>query len=174
MVSSEEILKLNFKEIMTALKNHNVQFVLIGGRAAVAQGSSYSTYDVDLCYSRDKENLENIVKALAPFRPSLRGALKDLPFIFDAKTLEMGLNFTLSTDIGDIDLIGEVKGIGTYSEVIKYSETMEIYGMPCNVLTVEGLLISKKAIKRQKDEAHIKELEALLEIRRQKEIKNEK
>ena len=169
MVSSEEILKINFKEIITTLKNHNVQFVLIGGRAAVAHGSAYPTFDVDICYSRDKENLENLVKALIPFHPYLRGAEKNLPFIFEAKTLEMGLNFTFSTDIGDIDLIGEVSGIGNYNGVLKYSEILEIYGMQCNVLTIEGLIKSKKAVGRPKDELVVKELDALLEIRKRKE-----
>lgn len=162
---------LNLSQILTALDDNNVRFILIGGQAAVAQGSAYMTKDVDFCYSRDKENLENIVKALSPFHPTLRGAPKDLPFIFDVKTLEMGLNFTFSTDIGDIDLIGGVKGIGYYDEVIKYSEIMEIYGTPCHVLTVEGLIKSKKAMGRQKDEPIIKEMEAILEIRRQMENK---
>lgn len=165
MVNSEEILKLNFEEIITRLKNYNVQFVLIGGRAAVSHGSSYPTYDVDICYARDKENLENIVKAFSPFHPYLRAAPKDLPFIFDAKTLRMGLNFTFSTDIGDIDLLGEVAGLGSYEEVIKFSEIMEIYGIQCNVLTIEGLIKSKKSLNRPKDIVVIKELEAILQIK---------
>lgn len=167
MVSSDEILKINFKKIITRLKNYNVRFVLIGGRAAVAQGSSYVTYDVDISYARDKENLENIVQSLLPFHPYLRGVEKELPFIFDTRTLQMGLNFTLTTDIGDIDILGEVTGLGNYAEVVKYSETMEIYGMECQVLTIEGLLKSKKTINRKKDEPVIKELEAIMEIRKQ-------
>lgn len=166
MVSSDEILKLNFKKILTTLKNHNVKFILIGGRAAVVYGSSYPTYDVDICYARDKDNLGNIVKALSLFHPTLRGAPKDLPFIFDAKTLKNGLNFTFSTDIGDIDLLGEVKGLGTYDEVMKYSETMEIYNMECYVLSLEGLIKNKKAVGREKDKGALIELEALLEIRK--------
>ena len=162
---------LNFKEIITTLKNHNIRFVLIGGRAATIQGSAYPSYDVDICHLRDKENLENIVKALKTFNPYLRGAEKDLPFIFDTETLQKGLNFTFSTDIGDIDLIGEVSGIGGYDEVIKYSETVDIYGMQCHVLTVEGLIKTKKAAGREKDRIVIKEMEALLEIKRQKENK---
>lgn len=162
---------LNLKKILTTLKEHNVCFVLIGGQAGVAQGSAYMTSDVDICYARDKKNLENLVKTLTPFHPYLRGAEKNLQFIFDARTLQMGLNFTLSTDIGDIDLFGEIKGIGYYDEVLKYSEIMEIYGMQCNVLAVEGLIKSKRACGRQKDEPVIKELEAILEMRKRRENK---
>lgn len=161
---------LNPKEILRTLKSHRVHFVVIGGQAAVAQGSAYMTGDFDICYARDKKNLENIVQALSSFHPTLRGAENNLPFIFDAKTLEMGLNFTFSTDIGDIDLIGEVSGIGNYDEVVKHSEMLEIYEMSVQVLTVEGLIKSKKAVSREKDIPIIKEMEAILEIRkRQKE-----
>lgn len=162
---------LNLKEILNTLKKNNLHFILIGGQAAVVHGSAYLTHDVDVCYARDKENLENIVKALKAFNPFLRGAEKDLPFIFDAETLQKGLNFTFSTDIGAIDLIGEVSGIGGYDEVIKYSETLEIYGMQCHVLTVEGLIKSKKAAGREKDRIVIKEMEALIQIKRRKENK---
>ncbi len=158
---------LNLNKILTALQNYNVHFILIGGQAAVVQGSAYLTYDVDICYARDKENLENIVRALAPFHPYLRGVEKGLPFIFDAKTLEIGLNFTFTTDIGDIDILGEIEGIGIYEEVIKHSEVMQIYDIPCNVLTIEGLIKSKKSVGRPKDEVVIKEMEAILEIRQQ-------
>lgn len=158
------------KELLSQLKLYNVRFIIIGGQATVLQGSAYITADIDICYARDKENLENIVKALTPFHPYLRGVEKGLPFIFDAKTLDMGLNFTFSTDIGDIDLFGEVKGIGTYDEVVKYAEVMQIYNMSCNVLTIEGLIKSKKAVGRPKDEAIIKEMEAILEILQQKEV----
>ena len=155
------------KNLLLHFKNHNVRFVLVGGQAAIAQGVSYFTRDSDVCYSRDKENLENLVKALTPFHPYLRGADKNLPFIFDAKTLQMGLNFTFTTDIGDIDFLGEVSGIGTYEEVLKFSETMEIYGLPVYVLTLEGLIKAKEAAGRPKDEAVVKELRAIQEIRRQ-------
>ncbi len=155
------------KKILSIFKNHNVRFVLIGGQAAIAQGVSYFTRDSDVCYARDKENLENLVKTLTPFHPYLRGADKNLPFIFDAKTLQMGLNFTLTTDIGDIDLLGEVSGIGMYEELLKFSETMEIYGLPVYVLTLEGLIKAKEAAGRPKDEAVVKELRAIQEILRQ-------
>jgi predicted nucleotidyltransferase len=159
---------INLKEILRYLNTHKVKFVIIGGMAAVAQGSSYLTRDLDICYARNRENLENLVKALSPFNPRLRGAQKNLPFIFDAKTLHMGMNFTLSTDAGDIDLIGEVSGIGDYEEVIKYSEKLEIYGMQCNILTLEGLIKNKKAMKREKDKMLLVELETLLHLRKTK------
>lgn len=156
---------VRMKEILSLLKANSVNYVLIGGMAAIAQGSAYLTNDVDICYAREKQNLENLVMALKPLHPYLRGAPKDLPFICDAKTLQNGLNFTLSTDVGDIDLLGEVKGVGEYNEVVKRSERFQIYDIECYILTLEGLIMSKKAVGRPKDLRLLTELEALLQIR---------
>src|SRR6266849_8084084 len=101
-----------FGKIVEALTSHGVAFVVVGGVAAVAHGSSIVTRDTDLCYARDKQNLERLVRAIAPFHPRLRGAPPGLPFLWDAKTLHRGLNFTLATDLGDLDLLGEVSGVG--------------------------------------------------------------
>jgi len=154
------------EKLLEQLHRFAVKYVLIGGMAAVAQGSSYLTADVDLCYARDHDNLERLAKALAPFRPTLRGAPPDLPFRLDTPTLRSGLNFTLSADIGDLDLIGEVTGLGSYEQVMGFSEVLEIYGIPCHVMTLEGLILSKKAAGRPKDLKLIPELEALIEIRK--------
>jgi predicted nucleotidyltransferase len=157
------------EKLLEQLNRHAVKYVLIGGMAAVAQGSSYLTADVDLCYARDDDNLERLAQALAPFHPKLRGARPDLPFKLNAPTLRLGLNFTLSTDIGDLDLIGEVTGLGSYDRVIEFSEVLDIYGVPCRVMTLEGLVVSKKAVGRPKDLKLVPELEALLEIRKSQE-----
>lgn len=158
--------------LISALYHNKVNFVIIGGQAAVYQGSVYVTADIDICYAREKENLENIVKALKPFHPYLRGAEKGLPFIFDSLTLKKGLNFTFATDIGDIDILGEVAGLGSYADILKYSEILEIYNISCKVLTLEGLIKTKKASRRPKDLMHLKELEAILEIRKQNKSKH--
>ncbi len=146
-----------------------MRYIVVGGTAAIAQGSVRLTFDLDICYARDKENLENIVKAISPFHPYLRGASENLPFIFDVKSLQTGLNFPFSTDVGDIDLIGELSGLGDYNEVLKYAEKSQIYNMDCYVLSLEGLIKNKKAMGREKDKEALIELEAILEIRKQKE-----
>lgn len=139
------------RDLISQLKQHDVRFILISGQAAVAQGSAYLTADVDICYARDRENLRSIVKAIGPYRPRLRGAEEDLPFVLDLSTLESGLNFTFATDAGDIDLISEVTGIGNHEKVREYSEALEIYGISCQMLSLEGLIKSKKALRRPKD-----------------------
>ncbi len=157
---------LQVEKLLAELHAQGVEFVIIGGMAAVAQGSAFLTADLDLCYSRKKENLERLAKALARFNPALRDAPKTPPFRLDAASLRSGMNFTLTTEAGDLDIFGEVTGLGSYEEAVEFSEEMEIFGFPCNVLTLEGLIKTKQATGRAKDLRLLPELEALLEIRK--------
>jgi predicted nucleotidyltransferase len=156
---------LKVEDLLKELHKLDVEFVIIGGMAAVVHGSAYLTLDLDLCYSRKEENLEKLAQALASYQPRLRGAPPDLPFRLDAATLRSGMNFTLSTNAGDIDILGEVSGLSGYSEALLFSEELELYGIRCRILTLEGLIKTKKAAGRTKDLMLLPELEALLEIR---------
>ena len=158
---------MELEAILRQLTAFRVEFVLIGGIAAAVQGSIRPTYDVDICYRRTMENLQRLTDALAPWHPTLRGAPKHLPFQWNARTLEAGLNFTLETDMEALDLLGEVVGLGSYEQIVTVSEVVELFEMPIRVLTLEGLIASKRATGRPRDREHLLELEALLELRRQ-------
>ncbi len=136
-----------------------------------AHGSATSTFDLDIAYARDHENLERLVEALSPFRPRLRvgGAAADVPFVFDVRSLEAGSNFTLATTAGDLDLLGFVTGIGKYSEIEQCSVEIEIFGHKTRVLSIGGLIASKRAAGRKRDLAALPELEALLEAQQSAE-----
>lgn len=153
------------EKLLQVLHQHSVEYVLVGGVAAAVQGATRLTFDIDLCYGRNQENLERLASALAPFHPYLRGADPGLPFTLDVRTLGSGLNFTLTTEIGDIDLFGELRGLGSYEDVRQYSQTLKLFGLPCQVLTLEGLILNKKAVGRPKDLDALRELEALRELK---------
>lgn len=149
---------------LKSLVEQAVEFVIIGGVAIIAHGAPYSTFDLDFCYSRMPENLKRIASALAPFKPRLRGFPKDLPFVWDERTLRTGTNFTLETDIGDIDLLGEVAGVGSYAEVFAGSTVVSLFGNEMRVLSLDDLIKAKKATGRPKDLFVLPELEALQEL----------
>jgi len=107
----------DFERTLKILCDAGVRFVVIGGVAASAHGSAHLTYDLDICYDRARDNIERLAKALEPYHPRLRGVPDDLPFCFDTTTIGNGMNFILTTDLGDIDLLGEVIGIGGYKKV---------------------------------------------------------
>ncbi len=151
--------------ILRQLNDHQVKYVLIGGIAMRAQGSAHVTDDLDICYSRSPDNVRKLAEALEPLHPYLRGAPMGLPFRLDAPTILAGLNFTLTTDRGSLDVLGEVKGIGTFEQVDAQSEPRTMFGLPVRVLSLDGLLASKKAAGRLKDRNHILELEELKKMR---------
>ena len=146
-----------------ALMENEVEFVVVGGVAITAYGSGYITQDLDFCYSRSLSNIKKIVNALAPFNPRLRGFPEELPFTWDERTLLNGTNFTLDTDLGDIDLLGEVSGVGTYSKLKISSEKLKICGILVDVISINDLIRAKKAAGRTKDLLVLPELEALRE-----------
>lgn len=154
---------IDFEQALTALAAGRVRFVIVGGLAVTIHGSAYVTFDLDFCYARDRENLSRLAQALRPYGPRLRGAPEGLPFRFDEETLAGGLNFTLTTDLGDIDLLGEVAGIGDYAAALAASAPVELFGASFDVLTLEALITSKRAAGRPKDLLVLPELEALRE-----------
>ncbi len=100
---------------------------------------------------------------------TVRGAPKDIPFILEDETLRRGLNFTFETDIGDLDLLGEVRGVGGYAECLASSIQIVMFGCRFHVLSLEKLIEAKRTAGRQKDLLALPELEAILESERGKE-----
>src|SRR5258707_317029 len=117
------------------LGKYRVDCVIVGGVAATIHGASQLTYDLDICYNRDSVNLERLVQALRSVNAQLRGAPANLPFILDEETLRRGLNFTFSTNIGALDLLGEVSGVGSYQEANENAEIREFFGHDFPVLS---------------------------------------
>lgn len=151
------------QRILDLLSRAGVEFAVIGGVAMVLRGSTRVTVDLDLCYARDRENLARLAAALKPFGPRLRGAPVDLPFLWDEHTLHSGLNFTLTTDLGDLDLLGEVAGVGGFPEVAQGSSPLELGGTRVRVMDLETLTRSKRAAGRAKD---LLDLAEIAEIRK--------
>lgn len=153
------------------LARYNIECVIIGGVASVYHGSSDVTHDLDVCYSRSRENLEKIVAGLKSVNAFLRGAPRDVPFILDAETLKKGLNFTFETDIGSLDLLGEIRGVGAFDDVISDSETAEMFGYDFQVISLEKLMESKRIAAREKDLKTLAELKAIHEFRQARDAK---
>lgn len=155
---------IDIKKAITTLASHDIKFVVIGGVALGIHSAAYVTYDIDICYSRKRENLGKIAETLKPFNPRLRGFPKELPFIWDASTIQNGTNFTLDTSLGDFDMLAEVSGIGTYEDVLALSEKWNIYGYDVQILSVNGLISAKEAAGREKDQPGLRILYALRDL----------
>jgi hypothetical protein len=156
--------------LLKALDRHGVDFVLVGGLAGIAHGSSYPTYDLDIAYSRDRPNFERLVDALRDIGVSLRGAPADSPFQLDAATLANGANFTFDTAYGSFDILGDVAGIKGYDELRRGSKEEEVFGIQLRVASLDHLIAMKRAANRPKDQLMVLEyVELADEIRREGE-----
>jgi len=151
----------NFQLLLNALASSGVSFVIIGGVAATVHGSARLTSDLDVVYERSPANLQKLVTALLPLQPYLRGAPPGLPFTFDAETLRRGLNFTLTTIAGPLDLLGELTGVGNYAAVHEVSEDVPLFGSTYRCISLDALIISKRAAGRTKDFEAVAELELI-------------
>lgn len=151
----------DFATLLKALRDARVEFVIVGAYAAVAHGSSQVTRDLDICYSRSPQNLKRLASALARLHPRLRDAPPGLPFRLDAEALRQGMNFTLVTDAGELDLMGELSGVGDYRQAAKGAARVVLHGIACRIASLEVLIRSKRAAARPKDLNQISELEAL-------------
>jgi hypothetical protein len=140
------------KRILGALVRHDVDFVLIGGMAGMARGSDYPSYDVDITYSRDRDNLERLASALRELGATLRGAPPGMPFQLDAKALESGSHFTFDTPSGALDILSDPDGAPPYLQLrAAAGEPADVEGEPIRVASLDHLIAMKDASGRPKD-----------------------
>jgi len=152
---------INLFEMARRFSEAGARFVIVGGVAIRGHGGNYVTEDLDICYSRTNDNLKRIAEVLRPLNPRPRNFPEDLPYIFDWTTLQHGTNFMFETSMGDVDLLGEVKGVGGYSDLLSLSLEVALDGQKTYLLSIPALIAAKRAAGRPKDEAGLRVLEAL-------------
>ena len=155
------------KAILEALRKQEVDFVVIGGLAAIAQGSVLPSFDLDVAYARDRVNLERLAATLHELGATLRGAPAGLPFTLDARTIEGGMHFTFDTEYGPFDILSDPDGAPPYAQLKQAAVATEIDGEPVLVASLDHLIAMKDASGREKDQYQAKEYRTLAdEIRR--------
>lgn len=161
--------------IFRHLAAEGVDYVLIGGFAAVVHGTPHVTQDIDLAYSPEPTNLAKLARALTPLHPYLRvEGLSDeearaLPFRLDERTLRQTGMLTLGTDAGDLDIMSQVEGLGAYVQVKAAAIEAALFGTPVWVLDLPGIIASKRAAGREKDLLALPNIEATLRRRQQRQ-----
>ena len=153
----------DFSALIRLLAESGVEFIIVGGAAATAHGSARLTLDLDVVYDRSPGNIESMVNAMRPVQPYLRGAPPGLPFEWSVETIQKGLNFTLTTTLGAVDLLGEIVGGGGYEQLLPDTIKIEVGGVECRCLGLERLIEVKRAAGRPKDLETIAELEQIRE-----------
>lgn len=154
---------VDLEQLLPVLSKAGVEFIIVGGVAAIIHGSARLTQDLDIVYQRTPDNIARLATALKPFAPYLRGVPPGLPFRWDSETIQRGLNFTLVTSAGPLDILGEIAGRGTYETLLPHSRKLSVFGIDCYCLGLDRLIQAKRDAGRPKDLEVIAELEALRE-----------
>ncbi|HVK69321.1 MAG TPA: hypothetical protein VM694_32915 [Polyangium sp.] len=151
-------------DILRTLLHHRVDFVVVGGMAAVLQGAPVHTFDIDIVYSRTEDNVARLL-----------AALRDLDAVFrtDPRKLvpnESHLRSTghklLSTRHGVLDVLGTIEENTSYEDLLQDALWLEVAGAPIRVLSLERLIQVKEKLTRPKDRAMLLVLKATLEEKR--------
>lgn len=158
---------MSFQSMLRGLTRGKVKFVVVGGVAAAAHGSSRVTNDLDICYdAADAKNVAALGSLLGSWKAYPRGIEPHLPFIMDGPTLRGAPILTLTTLEGDIDVMDRIAGVGDYPAVSRNSERISALGVNFRVLDLPSLIKAKRAAGRPRDHEHLPELEALLALRK--------
>jgi hypothetical protein len=151
--------------ILRALARREVDFVVIGGIAAVLHGSPEFTTDLDVAFASERENLEALGEALGDLDARLRGASDDVPFRADATTLRRVELLMLETTSGPLDLLRAPTGAPSYKLMRRRAERYDVGDFVVLAASIDDLIAMKRASGRAKDLAAIEQLEAILRLR---------
>jgi predicted nucleotidyltransferase len=138
-----------------------VEFVVIGGIAAIAHGSPQITQDLDIVFATDDANVERLGRALLDLRATLRGVTDDVPFVPDPRTLRHIRVLTLDTEEGRLDVMVQPDGSKGYDQLLAGSIEAIVGGTAVRVAGLDDLIAMKKAAGRPKDRIYVEELEAI-------------
>jgi len=159
--SFASLMAMDVRALLEMLTTAGVEFIVIGGVAGQLLGSPVVTFDLDICYARDPENLARLARVLATIGARLRGAPADLPFHMDAQTLQNGDSFTFTTTLGDLDILGMPAGTRGYDDLTMLADRYDIDGLLVRVASLDDLIRMKQAAGRPKDLLALEELGAL-------------
>jgi hypothetical protein len=150
-------------DLLKNLSVHEVDFVVVGGVAGVLHGSRLVTQGLDVCAPLTLKNLTRILSALAGLNPRFRMTTDNRPLPGDPADLAGYRNLYLLTDLGQLDILSEITGIGGYEEVARHTIAVDLGGANCRVLDLDTLIRAKKALNLAKDRQAVVELEAIRE-----------
>ncbi|MCP3137008.1 nucleotidyltransferase [Pyxidicoccus xibeiensis] len=148
-------------ELLRLLLDAGVEFVLIGGVAAIAHGSATFTQDCDIAAPFTEANFSRLLEALAPYHPRYALAGPKRPVTESAGELATYRNLYLLTDLGRLDILSEVQALGPYKDWADRAISLELYGRQCRIISLDDLITVKRHLGRDKDRLVERELLAL-------------
>ena len=148
-------------ELLKGLVAQGVSFVAVGGVAAQLRGAPGRTDDLDIVYDRSPANLDRLATFLRGIQTTLRGAPGTIPFAADPRTLAHTAVLALDTRLGPLDLRQRIAGIGDFAASLANSTTVTFGGRQIPTLTLDAIIVSKRATGRSRDREELRALEAM-------------
>ena len=155
----------DFFDLLKRLVRADVDFVIIGGFAGVIHGCTYLTQDIDICCDFSPANLLALQKAVSNLHPVHRMTPRRKKLELTEKNCEQFKNLYLDTDIGQLDCVSFIDGLGDYQKVRRASELVEVRDTKLRVLSLNALIKAKKAMNRPRDKQAILQLEAIKKLK---------
>jgi hypothetical protein len=158
----------DFTNLLERLARAKVEFVLVGGFACVVHGCTYVTQDIDICCDFSVGNLMALQETLSDLQPVHRMTPKRQKLKLTEKTCRDFKNLYLDTEIGQLDCLSLIDGVGDYNQVKQASRTIKFGKVKIHVLDIDALIKAKKALNRPHDRLVITQLEAIKKLQEEK------
>jgi len=156
----------DFSQLLQRLTDGGLEFVIVGGYAALTHGSTIVTRDLDICAMLTSENVEKLRAVLADWHPKHRMTPQQLSFLDHPAPGTPLQNLYLQTDAGVIDILSSILGVGDFGRLKSHAEELEVGGRKYAIISLDDLIVAKEAIGREKDLLAAKELRAIAAKRR--------
>ncbi len=157
----------DFVNLLERLSKAGVDFVVVGGFAGVVHGCTYVTQDIDICCDFSRDNLNALHEAVRDLHPVHRMTPNRKAFEVNEQTYGQFKNLYLDTDIGQLDCMSLIDGLGDFGEVKRASEIHEVEKMQLSVLSLDALIRAKQAMERPRDREALLQLEAIRKLKEQ-------
>ena len=148
-------------QLLQRLCDADVDFVVIGGFAALMHGSTLVTRDLDICAVLSHEDVAKLREALRDLNPTHRLTPQKLSFLTNPDVGVPVQNLYLETEIGTVDIVSSVLGVGDFARVRAGSMELQVFGRRCRVISLDDLIRAKEALGREKDQLAAKEMRAI-------------
>ncbi|MBL7153532.1 MAG: nucleotidyltransferase [Phycisphaerae bacterium] len=157
----------HFNDLLERLVGAGVDFVVVGGFAGVVHGCTYVTQDIDICCDFSAENLMALQEAVSDLHPVHRMTPARKALALTEQSAGQLKNLYLDTDIGQLDCLSFIDGLGDYEKVKQASKEVQVRKMLLRVLGLDGLIEAKKAMNRPQDKQALLQLETVRKLKKQ-------
>lgn len=151
----------NLQKLLEFLVKSPLDFVIVGGFAAVLYGCNQTTRDIDVCLVLAPDQIQLLRQVLKPLNPKIRTIQEKPSFLTSPEDIAKIQNLHLETDLGVLDLMAKIEGVGDFYSVLGNAVEIELYGGKCFLISLDNLIKSKKTLGRHRDLIVVEELEAI-------------